>query len=298
MILENRKFSMPSAVVIGKFDGVHKGHQHLLELALDICKEKNLKSLAYTFPSGRYAITDDNEKNNLLYKCGIENIYCQPFTDEFKATMPEEFVRILKNDLSAKHVIVGFNFRFGKDRAGDASQMERLCKKEGIGITIASPVLFENEPISSTRIREQIKNGDVKSAHLMTGRLFEITSEVMHGKQLGREMGFPTINMSTQNISLLPQVGVYATKVEIDGKAYAAITNIGENPTVDNDSKIKAETHIIGFGGDLYGKTVTVKFIEKLRGERTFDNINELKNQLCADKEKSVKTSEKYLFEL
>ncbi|MBQ6998682.1 MAG: bifunctional riboflavin kinase/FAD synthetase [Clostridia bacterium] len=289
MILQNRKFSMPSAVVIGKFDGVHKGHQHLLELALDICEIKNLAPLAYTFPSGRYAITDDDEKNNLLYQNGIENIYCQPFTDEFKATTPEEFVRILKNDFSAKHVIVGFNFRFGKDRAGDASQMEQLCKKEGIGVTIAEPVLFENEPISSTRIRESIKNGDVKSAHLMTGRFFGITSEVMQGKKLGREMGFPTINMSTENIFLLPQVGVYATKVEIDGKTYPAITNIGANPTVDSDNKIKAETHIIGFGGDLYGKCITVKFIEKLRVEKAFKNIDELKKQISADKEETVR---------
>ncbi len=289
MILENRKFSMPSAVVIGKFDGVHKGHQHLLSLALDICKSKNLAPLAYTFPSGEYAITDDDEKNNLLYQNGIENIYCQPFTDEFKATRPEEFVRILKTELSAKHVIVGFNFRFGKDRSGDASQMEQLCKKFGLGITVAKPVLFENEPISSTRIREQIKKGDVKSAYLMTGKFFEITSKVLQGKKLGREIGFPTINMSTENISLLPAVGVYATKVDLDGKTYPAITNIGANPTVDSDNKIKAETHIIGFGGDLYGKQITVKFIEKLRGEIAFKNIDELKKQISADKEETVR---------
>lgn len=288
MILKTREFSMPSAVVIGKFDGVHKGHQRLLNHALDVCKNNGLSPLAYTFSSGKNAITDDSEKHTILYDNGIENIYCQAFTDDFKSTTPEEFVRILKNDLSAKHVIVGFNFRFGKDRAGDAQTMLELCKKEGIGITVAEPVIFEDEPISSTRIREKIKNGDVKSAYLMTGRFFSVTSTVERGKKLGREMGFPTINMNTEKFTLLPENGVYATKVELDGKTYPSVTNIGANPTVDSDSKIKAETHIIGFSGDLYGKTVTVSFIEKLRGERTFESIEELKNQISADKEKTV----------
>ncbi len=288
MILKTREFSMPSAVVIGKFDGVHKGHQRLLNLALDVCKNNGLSPLAYTFSSGKNAITDDSEKHTILYDNGIENIYCQVFTDDFKSTTPEEFVRILKNDLSAKHVIVGFNFRFGKDRAGDAQTMLELCKKEGIGITVAEPVIFEDEPISSTRIREKIKNGDVKSAYLMTGRFFSVTSTVERGKKLGREMGFPTINMNTEKFTLLPENGVYATKVELDGKTYPSVTNIGANPTVDSDSKIKAETHIIGFSGDLYGKTVTVSFIEKLRGERTFESIEELKNQISADKDKTV----------
>lgn len=292
-ILTNRKFNTKSAVVIGKFDGVHKGHQQLLRIAADICKKENLVSIAYTFSSYGECITNDVQKSRLLAEYGMDNIYIQPFDQDFKNTSPKEFVRILKDDLCAEHVIIGFNFRFGKNRCGDASIMEKLCAESHIRCTVAHPVLFDGEPISSTRIRECIKSGDISSANAMLGRNFDIRGKIIHGKQLGRTIDFPTANMDAENIPLIPDVGVYAAFCNINGKTYPAITNIGLNPTVDHDSKIKAETNIIGFDGDLYGKELTVSFMEKLRNERTFENIDELKNQLTIDKEKAIAIFEK-----
>ena len=212
----------------------------------------------------------------------------QQLNDEFKNTSPQEFVRILTEDLNAKHVIVGFNFRFGKDRCGDASLMEKLCVESGIRCTVAEPVIFENEPISSTRIRKKIKNGNITDANIMLGRSFEIYGKVIHGKQLGRTIDFPTANINAKHIPLLPDAGVYATMVRQNNMVYPAITNIGINPTVDHDDKMKIETNIIGFDGDLYNEEITVAFLKKLRNERIFNNIDELKKQLSQDKEKSI----------
>lgn len=287
-ILSNRKFNNKSAVVIGKFDGVHKGHQHLLSLAEGICEKENLTPLAYTFSSYGECITDDTQKSQLLALYGMEHIYIQQFNEDFKSTSPEDFFRILKEDLNAEHVIIGFNFRFGKNRCGDAHIMEKLCAESGIKSTVAQPVLFDNDPISSTRIRECIKGGNITAANSMLGRIFEICGRVIHGKQLGRTLDFPTANMASKYIPLLPEVGVYATSVTLDGTTYPAITNIGDNPTVDHDNKIKIETNIIGFDGDLYSKEISVAFMDKLRDECTFENIDELKNQLAKDREKAI----------
>lgn len=285
---ENYNINPASAVVIGKFDGVHKGHQQLLSIAKDICKKENLTPLAYTFPSFGECITDDTQKAHLFKNYGIDNIYVQQLNDEFKNTSPKDFVRILTEDLNAKHVIVGFNFRFGKDRCADAYLMEKLCAETGIKCTIAQPVIFENEPISSTRIREEIKKGNITDANVMLGRNFEIYGKVIHGKKLGRTIDFPTANIDAKYIPLLPDAGVYATTVKQNGNIYPAITNIGSNPTVDHDDKIKVETNIIGFDGNLYDTEIYISFSEKLRNECTFNNIDELKKQLSQDKENSI----------
>lgn len=288
-ILTERKFNKKTAVVIGKFDGVHKGHQHLMSLAADVADEKNLVPMAYTFPNEGNCIITDKEKTALLSQNGIEAVYYQEFTEDFKNTTPEEFVRILTEDLSAKHIIVGFNFRFGKGRCGSAEDMAELCRRASIGTTIAEPVLYEDQPISSTRIRNEILKGNIQAAFDMMGRHFAITAPVGTGKQLGRQIGFPTANMSIDGITLLPQKGVYATAAETPNGTYPAITNIGSNPTVDTDGRIKAETHIIGYEGDLYSEEITVKFMEKLRDERRFKGTDALSRQLAKDSEAAVK---------
>lgn len=294
-ILKLRKFESPSVVVIGKFDGVHKGHQSLMDMACKIGVGQKLTPIAYTFESFGECITDDKLKTTLLGEYGAEKIYIQPFTDEFKSMSPEDFVKLLKEDFNAKHIVVGFNFRFGKDRSGDAVIMEKLCDEMGMGITIAEPVLFESEPINSTRIRALIKDGYMDSANIMMGRAFSVTAEIFHGKMLGRKIGFPTANMSLDDFSLIPKNAVYATSVKIGNKIYPAITNIGSNPTVDKDKSIKAETHIIGFDGDLYGKTITVDFIKILRGETKFESVDGLKDQLLKDTEDAKNIFKTYI---
>ncbi|MBR2476719.1 MAG: bifunctional riboflavin kinase/FAD synthetase [Clostridia bacterium] len=288
-ILTERRFGKACAVVIGKFDGVHTGHKRLLNLTADICKNENLIPVAYTFESRGDCIISENEKIRILSENGIEAVFVQPFTVEFKNTTPEEFVNMLKDDFTARHIIIGFNFRFGKGRCGSAEDMVSLCNSAGIGVTVAEPVIYENEPVSSTRIRDSIRNGNIPSANEMLGRMFSISGIVVHGKQLGRKMGFPTANIDTADISVLPEKGVYATVVD----SYPAITNIGLNPTVDTDGMVKAETHIMGDTVPDYGEEITVHFLEKIRDEKTFSDIEELKSQLDKDKQTAIEIYEK-----
>ena len=288
-ILTDRRFGKACAVVIGKFDGVHTGHKRLLDIATKVCESENLTPVAYTFESRGDCIINENEKIRLLSENGINAIFVQPFTEEFKNTTPEEFVNILINDFNAKHIIIGFNFRFGQGRCGSAEDMVSLCESAGIGVSVAEPVIYENETVSSTRIRDSIRKGDIPSANDMLGRMFSISGNVVHGKQLGRKMGFPTANIDTADISVLPEKGVYATVVN----SSPAITNIGFNPTVDTDGTVKAETHIMGDNVPDYGDIITIHFLEKIRDEKTFSDIEELKSQLEKDKKTAIEIYEK-----
>lgn len=283
-ILSKCEYSLPSSVVIGKFDGVHKGHQKLISIAKEISKKENLTLLAFTFDSSGECITDSDEKAHLLKALGVDLFYSQNFSEDFKNTSPEDFIDLLKTKLNAKHIVVGFNFKFGRKRCGDTALMEKLCLEKGIKITVCKPVMFNGEPISSTRIRASLKDGDMESAKNMLGRNFSVRSKVISGKMLGRQMGFPTANMEISHFSLIPKHGVYASFVKLADTTYPAITNIGKNPTVDSDGAIKAETHIIGFNGDLYGKELSIGFLKRLRDEADFENIENLKSQLLSDK--------------
>ena len=290
-ILKDDNFNEKSAVVIGKFDGVHKGHQQLLKLAAEISQKQGLTPIAYTFSSEheKSRILSDAEKTELLSQNGIKSVYLQHLTEDFKNTSPQEFVRLLKNNFSAQHIIVGFNFRFGKGRSADASDMVSICEENGISATVAEPVMFCGKPISSTRIRSEILSGNMENVFAMMGRRLKISAKVIKGKQLGREIGFPTANLDITNIHLIPRTGVYATKVIIDSRVFAAVTNIGSNPTVDKDGSIKIETHIIGFYDCLYGKNITVEFLQFLRDEEQFVSLSHLSSQLESDCENSVK---------
>lgn len=287
-ILSKCEYSLPSSVVVGKFDGVHKGHQELISMAKEISLKENLTLLAFTFENAGESITDSDEKKRLLKEKGIDVFYSQELSDDFKSTSPEAFIDLLKNKLNAKHIIVGFNFKFGRKRCGDTALMEKLCAEKGLKITVCKPVIFDGEPISSTRIRLSLKGGDIESAKNMLGRDFKVKSGVISGKMLGRQIGFPTANMEISKFSIIPKHGVYATFVEMEDSTYPAITNIGKNPTVDSDGAIKAETHIIGFDGDLYGKEISVGFLKRLRGETDFENLENLKSQLLSDKNSAI----------
>lgn len=290
-ILNNHRFDKKCVVVIGKFDGVHKGHQKLLSIAREICFKEGIASVAYTFPCQNDAgrIISDEKKTEILSQNNIDAIYIQSFDDDFKNTSPEQFVEILRNDFSAAYVIVGFNFRFGKHRCGDADTMKKLCDEADINAIIAEPVLFSGKPISSTRIRTEIEKGNMENVYAMMGRRFSITSTVIQGKQLGRNIGFPTANIETETVALLPKAGVYATAVHTGASVYPAVTNIGVNPTVDNDGKTKCETHMIGFSDQLYGKEISIEFLQFLRDEEQFSNIGHLASQLEYDTQNAVK---------
>ena len=284
----------PSVVALGKFDGLHLGHQKIIEKTIEVANKYSLYSIAYVINISNL-ITSDDEKAELFKKYGINEIVFEEFSDEFKMMSPEQFFEdIIIKKINAHHIVVGTDYCFGKNRAGNVELLKKLCDKHGINLSVIEKLEVDGEIVSSTRIRELISDGAVKSASHLLGKNYSITASVKEGKHLGRKMGFPTINFFDVK-KLTPSKGVYLTKVCYTGKYYNSITNVGVNPTVESGDNIKIETYIFDFCYDIYGKKVTVEFLDKLRNEKKFDNLESLINQIENDKKKALKYFGKYL---
>lgn len=281
-----------TVVTIGNFDGVHLGHQSLIKRAVDVQEKRGLKSLLLTFenhPSdflkGKHVrfLTIKSEKLRLIEGLGINIFVSLPFDEKISGLEPEMFIKnVLVEKLRAKAVVVGYDFRFGKNRAGDIHRLERLSKDYGYSLDVVEPILRNGQKISSSLIRRMLSEGNVKEAGIMLGREYDVSGTIVHGRKLGRQIGFPTINIHADERALIPKTGVYYTKVIMDGKEYYGATNVGYNPTIDG-SRLSVETHIIGFCGDVYGKTARIIFLDRLRNEIKFNSIDELKKQLQND---------------
>lgn len=282
---------------LGNFDGLHLGHKKVITSAVGEGLNVALmfRQHPQKFLSGKAPceITTKSKEKKLLAEWGV-----QPEYIDFEAISdlsPEEFFyKIIIGHYSAAAVSCGFNYHFGKNAAGDAGLLRALCEKNGIAINISEPQLYCGEPISSTRIRQCIKTGDMPSAAAMLGRLFSYDFEVVHGDARGRLLGFPTINQFFGENHAVPAFGVYASLTEIDGRMFPSVTNIGIRPTVGSSVE-RSETHIIGFEGDLYGKCVEVSLIKKLRDEERFPSFEELSNQMAQDKKQALIAAEEIL---
>lgn len=290
-----------NVVVLGKFDGVHIGHQKLISTAVSIAEKEGMKTLVCTilpFDTAK-SITTEEKKEEIIKSLGADSVIRQYLTEDFKKLSPEEFVKnVLADKLNAAHVVVGYNFKFGAGRMGDTKILSKLCKENNIGITVIDSVMTENEngvleAVSSTRIRKLIENGKTEETKKCLGRYFCMWGVVSEGKHLGRKIGFPTINLYPDENALVPKHGVYATKVYLNGKEFLGITNVGLNPTVEKGRNIKIETYIFNFdGSEIYGSNIRIKFVEFVRSEIRFDSIDDLKNQIEKDKKY---VAEKYL---
>ena len=275
-------------VILGNFDGVHKGHQIILKKSVNKAKEENLKSIVYTFneyPKNKQTkITTCSEKAYLLNENGIDYLYLEQF-EKVRNYTPKEFVeKVLVDTLNAKEVYCGFNFTFGKGKSGDASTLEKLLKEKNIKLNVQEPVRDENkEIISSTRVRNYIKEGNFEKVRELLGHNFIILGEVIYGKQLGRVLGFPTANLRFEN-KIYPEFGVYGVKVHIedDEKIYNGVMNIGRNPTVDI-GVLSVETNIFDFSKDIYGEIILIEVLENIRSEKKFNSVDELKKQIGYD---------------
>ena len=283
-------------IALGFFDGVHRGHGELLKMTVKRAKEMSFTPAVLTYsphPSEILAkeavglINTTEERCEIICELyGISDITVKKFTREYASLSVEAFIdEILMGELSAGYVVAGFDFRFGKGGKGDAETLVSLCKDRGIGCDIIEKVEIDGDVVSSSRIRELIIRGDMESAARLLGHNHFIMSEVSEGARLGRRMGFPTINQSLSEKLCIPKFGVYAATAEVDGKSFAAVTNIGVRPTVAEGEAPRAETHIIGFSGDLYGKKVKVELVKFLRGEVKFSSVEELKKQIACDTE-------------
>lgn len=284
------------AIALGAFDGVHVGHRRLIENIVDYSKKNNCQSCVYTFdtlPSGARYIMDWEQRIKRFEELSVDCLYIQKFDENFKNTSAQNFLDKYIKD--ASYVTVGFNFRFGKDREGDVNILKEYCENNNITFQIVEPVYLEDEIVSSTKIRGYIEENNFEKASQMLGRNFSVSGVVIHGNAIGRTIGFPTANICVDENRIMPTEGVYATVTEYDGKIYPSITNYGGKPTF-KDNKILLETNLFDFDGDLYGKKLSVNFLKKIRDIVGFQSKEQLKNQLVADKNKSLKIFKKSLY--
>lgn len=280
-----------TSVALGMFDGVHMGHRRIITAAKNKSTERGIPTSVLLFsksPHGASELLSLEERLDELKKLGVNYAYVYDF-EELKDKTPEEFVKNeLFERLEAVAVFAGYNYRFGAHASGDADMLMRLCKESGIECGITEEVVFEGESVSSTRIRNLLKNGDIERANAMLTYPYYLSAEVLHGKELGRKLGIPTINQNIAASRAKMAHGIYYTKTIIDEKEYISVSNLGVRPTVEDTENINLETHIIGFNGDLYGKTVRVEFYGKGRSEKCFDGVEALRKAALADCERAV----------
>ncbi len=279
-------------IALGAFDGLHIGHKAVItsekteyerKIAL-MFKEHPQVTLSGKNPG--ILMTPEKEKA-VLKSWGIEAEYID--FNEVSSLSPEDFIdKILVERFNARSLACGYNYRFGKNATGDVATLRFLCAQREIKLTVVDEVDYGGEPVSSTRIRQVISQGDMKSARAMLGRFYSYDFEVKHGDQRGRILGSPTINQFFMKDFCVAEFGVYASVTVIDGKKYPSVTNIGVRPTIEGVSEKRSETNIIGFEGDLYGMHPEVFVIEKIRGELKFNSLDELSEQIAKDRELSI----------
>lgn len=283
-----------SVVTIGNFDGLHKGHQVLIKKAVESAKKRKIKSVVFTFenhPANYFArapiknVITNEEKIKRLKDFGVDYVISIPFDEYMTKISALEFVKgILLEKLGATKIIVGHDFTFAKNKEGDTKLLKELSDKYGFEVEVIMPIKVNDIRVSSTYIRNLVAQGSVCSVKEYLGYNCEIKGNVIKCKQLGRTIGFPTANIEVDKDTLIPKNGIYATKVRIGEQVYYGATNIGYNPTVNGD-KLSIETNILDFNDDIYGKDIKVEFLERIRDEKKFSSLDELKNQLKKDTE-------------
>lgn len=281
-----------TAVSLGKFDGFHVGHRLLIEYVTSL-KKKGLQAVTFSFfqhPGNFVAnqskglIYSEAEKVRKAEELGSDYFISYPFNEEVMHTEPEEFVRsVLVEKLGAKVIVVGNDYHFGKNRAGDVSVLRKLGKKYGFEVKAFDKVVMDGAEVSSTRIRQELVNGSLERANEMLGSPYSITGIVVHGNEIGRTLGMPTANILPAKEKLIPPNGVYASRILVEDKIYHGITNIGYKPTVGDKNEKGVETFIFDFSGNLYDKEITVELFAYERGEKKFGSLEELKAQMECD---------------
>ena len=291
-------------VTIGTFDGVHIGHQKIIEKLIQESKSSDSESLILTFfPHPRMVLHETssikllntiNEKSSLLEKMGLDNLVIHPFDKEFSNLSAEEFVKTILVDLfNVQKIIIGYDHRFGKNRAANIENLIAFGEKYGFEVEQISAQEIDSVSVSSTRIRVAITNGNMAVANEFLGYDYLLSGKIIQGKQLGRTIGFPTANLKIkENYKLIPKIGVYIVKSILQEKTVFGIMNIGLNPTV-NGEDLSIEVHFLDFDSDIYDTEITVSVIERIRDEQKFTSIDILKSQIQKDKNFAISYIEK-----
>ena len=290
----------PSAVALGVFDGIHLGHRAILGTAVAQARRHGLASLACTFEPhpidvlqpGRapLPLTTLAERLELIAETGIDTTVVITFTPAVAAVEPEAFVRdVLVGTLRARHVVVGFNHRFGRGARGDARLLEALGAELGFHAHVVPPTTVDGVPVSSSQIRAALQAGDLPRAAKLLGRPYAVPGEVVRGVGRGRTLGFPTANVNTGRPLPLP-AGVYACHAFLGSTRYRAVINVGVRPTF-GETQLAVEAHLLDFSGDLYGSQIKLQFLRRLRDEMRFPDVEALRTQIAEDVEAARRDS-------
>ncbi len=284
----------PLALSLGMFDGVHLGHKSIIDELTKIGSEKNLETAVLTFwPHPRFVFNPNEdlkllntleEKKILMEKYGIENLFLKEFDEEFRNLTGEEFVRqILVEKLNVKYLIVGYDHVFGKNKSGNFGLLKKLSKELDFEVEQMEAINIHENNISSTKVRNALLEANILDANEMLGYSYSVSGVVAHGKKIGRTIGYPTANIKTDSIKLLPKKGAYIVEVFVKNQFYKGMLSVGTNPTV-NGEKLTVEVYILDFDEDIYDKNITVKFRDFLHEEIKFEGLEKLIERLDEDK--------------
>lgn len=295
------KFDRQTVLTLGTFDGIHLGHQQIIKRVLKCSEENKLRNLIITFhPHPRKVInpemqlkllTTNEEQISILEKLGVQNLFIVNFTKQFSQLTPDEFIKnYLVDKIGLSRIVIGYDHHFGKGRGGDVEFLLESGKKYDFEVLQIQPFIIDSEPVSSTKIRTALEVGDINKVNKMLGRYYSFSGVVVEGDKRGRELGYPTANIKlSDEDKMLPQIGIYAVLVEIDGIEHKALLSIGKRPTFYNDGKVVPEVYIYDFNNDIYSKEIKVNLIQRLRGEEKFNSAEELIRQMNIDKENGLK---------
>ncbi|MDY5846950.1 MAG: bifunctional riboflavin kinase/FAD synthetase [Bariatricus sp.] len=281
-----------SAITLGKFDGLHRGHQKLIHKVSQLKEEYGVKSVVFAFDMiplfdklglPREGILS-NEERRMHLEGEVDVLVECPFTEKISSIEAEDFIRdILAGLFHAKYVVVGTDFRFGHDKRGDADMLRKYADRYDYEVFVIDKEMYGDREISSTYVREELRKGNMKAVNEMLGYPYTVDGTVEYGKQLGRKLGFPTLNVHPAKEKLLPPNGVYLDRVKLDGTWYDGIGNVGVKPTVTEEKRMLIESYLFDYEGNAYGKNVRIQLYEFKRPERKFESVEEMKHQVDSD---------------
>lgn len=294
-------------VTVGTFDGVHIGHQKIIDRINELARQSGSESVLLTFfPHPRLVLfPDDNELKLLstlderierLEKSGIDHLIVHPFSVEFSRITAVQYVRdILVNELNVSKLVIGYDHHFGRNREGNLDQLREMAPEYGFEVEEIPAQEIEDVNVSSTKIRKALEEGDLSKANGYLGYRYTLSGEVFKGDRIGRSIGFPTANVKPkEDYKLVPGKGVYSVTASFEGKVFPAMANLGNRPTVSQSDRRILEVHIFNFDGDLYGKEITITFVDRIRDEIKFDSLDKLREQL----EKDTLVADRHLSDL
>ena len=303
-LLNDVNYVKNSVVTVGTFDGVHLAHQELIRDVVQRAHERKGRSVVITFDphpkevlSGPplHLLTSIEERQQICERLGVDVFFCTEFTYDFSRQSSRDFyLRYVIQGTGVSEVVEGYDHHFGRDREGSIEELLRLGREFEFSVDALKPVYVDEEIVSSSQIRQHLFQGRVDLAHRLLGRPYPVKGTVVRGDGRGRQLGYPTANLQlSSNRKMIPQDGIYFAQVEINGGVYSCMVSIGVRPTFFTHGQRTIEAHVLDFDGDLYGKTMTLEFLKRLREERKFDSAAQLIEQMNKDKEESRRLEQK-----